>query len=768
MAYIDLPQEMRVRRQWCITGPDKQPYCVGDNGYLENLSVHENDKFLTFEQAVHYTGLFKGSFIGFILMDTDPFACIDLDVKGPHNAPDKPHTWTTPEELDRYIKITEAFPSYTEVSISGQSLHIWVKANIGLGCRRDGVEVYSQERMLVCTGNVYRGGDIVDCQEMLESMVIQMRKGDARQSHALADSEQTHDDSQVWEMLNTAGNADKFRQLSSGNWQEEFPSQSEADLAVMSMIAFFTPNNEQSKRLFRVTQLGQREKATKNDRYLDFTLETIRSRMYRENAVSETARDLARSLVMELQNKGSFGTQQNINRTVEEKIASLPEVPDGEIDWPPGFAGALAQFVYSVSVRPIREVSIMTAIAFLAGVCGRTWNISNTGLNMYIIVVARSGIGKEALHTGLSLLSRFAPGFIDFQTYASGPALTKRINAPETQMSITNVVGEFGKRLRKMSADERNEGPLSTLRSVMMDIYMKSGKGSTVGGMSYSNKDNNTEDRGPFAYSMIGESTPKTLYEALTETMMEDGFLSRFLIVDYKGDRPPPNKENIDMVLDTHLRMGIDNIVNFANNAGKSEENIVEVGYEPEALKLLDSFSEYCDSQIDGKDDESYRQMWNRAHIKALRLSALLCIPDNVSAPKVKEEYALWAIDLVQKDIALMSARIKSGDVGLDDNTRERKMLTTLRDFISKPVTGYNPSMAKDGIVPYRYIQQRLAAANCFKLFSMGASRGISTALQICMDSGYIQEVDKMTLSTNHGYNGRAFRVLTLPNLSED
>lgn len=103
--------------------------------------------------------------IGFVLSANDPFACIDLDVKDD----------TTAEDMERFKSIVTTFNSYSELSRSGRGMHIWVRGNIGPGCKRGGVEVYSQERFIICTGSVYIDAPVEDRQELLANMVTQMR-----------------------------------------------------------------------------------------------------------------------------------------------------------------------------------------------------------------------------------------------------------------------------------------------------------------------------------------------------------------------------------------------------------------------------------------------------------------------------------------------------------------------------------------------------------------------------------------------------------------
>lgn len=81
--------------------------------------------------------------------------------------------------------------------------------------------------------------------------------------------------------------------------------------------------------------------------------------------------------------------------------------PVGALRCPPGWAGVIAQYIYDQAPRPQAEAAIVASLGLLAGICGRQWSISNTGLNIYLVLVARSATGKEAIHSGVGRLCAF-------------------------------------------------------------------------------------------------------------------------------------------------------------------------------------------------------------------------------------------------------------------------------------------------------------------------------------------------------------------------
>lgn len=80
-------------------------------------------------------------------------------------------------------------------------------------------------------------------------------------------------------------------------------------------------------------------------------------------------------------------------------IAAPAAAQSPTLAWPPGRAGRLAQFIHDSSYSPVREVAITATLGLLAGVCGRAYR-THTGkdLALYMILVARSGIGKDGIH----------------------------------------------------------------------------------------------------------------------------------------------------------------------------------------------------------------------------------------------------------------------------------------------------------------------------------------------------------------------------------
>ncbi len=235
----------------------------------------------------------------------------------------------------------------------------------------------------------------------------------------------------------------------------------------------------------------------------------------------------------QLQQQTQAERRADFARQLEERRIADGPAPSiqGVLRAPPGFVGALAQFIYQQAPRPVAEVAIVGALGLMAGIAGRDWSISGTGLNLYAVLVARSGIGKEAMNTGIGKVITAAMvkcpevgTAVDFSDYASGPALIKAIcqNPAFVNVAVKSaqVLGDGrGQRLLVNAVISQGiDRPVRQIRSGSCrgrDQLQQSGLQRRIG------------CRGRLQFDW-GNDTEQVLQQFHSPTM-EDGFLSRFL-----------------------------------------------------------------------------------------------------------------------------------------------------------------------------------------------------------------------------------------------
>jgi len=564
------------------------------------------------------------------------------------------------------------------------------------------------------------------------------------------------------------------------------------------MLTFYSKSNRQVINLFRDSSLGQRDKATRNTDYLIRTIKKIRAREVAEQSTQigiVLESDKFRSELKAVQEQiailqgatnpvevhplhvaGLAVPQQHIPNTAAAMASNAPlpatvvAASEEGAPWPPGIAGKIAQFVYQSAPRPVKEVAIVASLGLLAGVCGKAWHLPQSGLNMYITLIAQSGVGKEAMHSGISAIVKAVTqvdptfhNFVNFDSFASGPALTK---GAAMNPSFVNISGEWGKTLKRMAEATGGKDPsISSLRQVMTNLYQKSGPQSIVGGIRYSQADNNIASVSGVAYSMIGETTPGTFFEALTEDMMEDGFLSRFLSVEYTGIRKQAN-ENQLMIPDSALIEVLANLGNAANRVVTGTSPSIPIGRTEDAATIMANFEKECDSEINKSNNESYRQMWNRAALKAMRVAGLLAVADHHLYPCITAPQIEWAIDLVRRDIGIMKRRIEIGDVGVTDKSRERKLAMIISNYLNKPTPKSHQEAERlkaGNVVSRRYIQVYCGQSAAFSKFRGGAVQGMDLAIKSFIDNGFLAEVPKEKAHKVYAYHGKCYQILNLP-----
>lgn len=238
-----IPTELQNLKQWCCyklveqKNTDKLSKLPINPETKKGAKSNDPSTWVDYDTALLYADEYDG--VGFFF--TPPYVGVDIDS-------------VNLEKIDtKTLEIINTLDSYTEISVSGKGLHIIVRGSIPGGvCRKGTLEMYQEARFFAMTGNILRGcpDEVYDRQQELEKIYKKyMEQPKIIVDYGIQDKRIVN----LNDLLKVKN--EKFRKLFSGQF-EEYPSQSEADLAFCSMVAYFTDGNaELMDKAVRESQL---------------------------------------------------------------------------------------------------------------------------------------------------------------------------------------------------------------------------------------------------------------------------------------------------------------------------------------------------------------------------------------------------------------------------------------------------------------------------------------------------------------------------------
>ncbi len=263
--FENIPEELRLRAQWVgwsFVRKDederwaKIPFNARTLKYAKTNNSRSWSTFIEAMAAFKRGGL---DGIGYVFSSDDEYAGIDLD-----NCLDAEGSITSPLAREWANKLQ----SYTEKSPTGTGLHVIVKAVVGAGLKRGGIELYDRARYFTVTG--YRVGDeereIHSRQKLvdkLKSILTPDRPPKVEHQQATIDDvppEQASSNGkpatppvtvdEMLEVILRSKQAAKFSQLNDGD-DSEYDSPSEADQALCSIAVFWDESGVLVDEVFR-------------------------------------------------------------------------------------------------------------------------------------------------------------------------------------------------------------------------------------------------------------------------------------------------------------------------------------------------------------------------------------------------------------------------------------------------------------------------------------------------------------------------------------
>lgn len=272
----NIPDELKQLKNWCVWKFEKR------NGKRTKIPFNaetgefakSNDKstWSSYENAVNAEGV---DGIGFFF--EPPYLGIDID-----DIDDDLHRFKQGDKLDNIVsEFNEAFKSYTEVSPSGNGLHIIVKGKIPGSRRRKGnIEMYDSGRFFTMTGKtIGKYKDVTEVSEQVFKTIYEKYLPDNTVKYPTTNNYQQniHNLSEI-DVINEiykSKQAKLFDDLMKGNYEPYYTSHSEADMALANILAFWCARDySQMDSIFRQSNLyrDKWDEKRKNSTYGEQTL----------------------------------------------------------------------------------------------------------------------------------------------------------------------------------------------------------------------------------------------------------------------------------------------------------------------------------------------------------------------------------------------------------------------------------------------------------------------------------------------------------------
>lgn len=725
---------------------------------LALLDMHKPETWATFEECSASTQ----PAIGRLLQYGEGYTVIDIDGIPQGMDPEQAQLL-----YDFQMWIYSRYTSYAERSQSGSGCHIILLANLNGGYRQPGFEVYGHQRYMITTGDVIRGGTVTEDQQGVDELAAFMASKTV--DYGLPeDEDDERSPAEIIEKASGAKNGAKFKQLFYEGFKEG-DDWSALDAALAQMIAFWTKNHRLGVEVFAQSALWRGDGSLYKKRgyespekYVhDYLLGRTFARAWNlrgKDEAEEAERFAAGQKIAEV-----YMREAQIRADTVEDDGS-PEVASS-LPWPGGgLLADVANYILSSAMRPVPEVALAGAVAFLAGIAGRQFNISGSGLTQYIVLAADTGRGKEAAAAGIDRLiqgmEKIDPSIQEFMGpghIASGQGL---IRALSERHSMFSVQAEFGHTLKVITDPRANHADLRT-RQVLLDIFGKSGEGRKIYSSAYSDTEKNTQVIEAPNFCMLGETTPEKFFKAFDTDLVAEGFLPRFTCFIYDGPRVARNPAANQLPPEALLNRIRDLLAHVLKL--KYENKFVHIHADHEAQQMLDAFDKECDKHINNPVVPEGKELWNRAHLKVLRLAALAAVGDVDHAtgqlPVVRPYHVEWALGVVRMDLTRMESRISAGEVGEGEITFESHVTKMVRRYLKmnenqRSAYKVPKSIISDQqLIPFTYLRRVLRSLSEFKNHRLGVERAISDAVKDAVRAEVLLQVPA-TLLEGKGLKG--------------
>lgn len=343
-------------------------------------------------------------------------------------------------------------------------------------------------------------------------------------------------------------------------------------------------------------------------------------------------------------------TEMFENLEVHDSADALPDISQDsgvskskfDIEYPPGLAGGIAEYVFKSSRMRVKSFAIAAALTVIAQLNANRAYVkkSNTALNLYQCLIGDTGKGKEDPRKAIKRLLDAAKDFDRssiHESIASGAALLRSLeNKPNTLI----LMDELGMYLKVAISDKGSIHQKEFIKEIMTLFGV--GR-SFFAGKSYANANQNIGRINRPYINLLGTTTPLELFDGITLNLVDNGLLNRFLFI-------PASEENaINREPDIEIHKDLAQGMAYITGIGSFKEK-EELDYESGAHELLIELVEKHTKT------GQFANLWNRAEEMTIRIAGLVSLGDGGI---IKQVHVQWAWRYVTASINAFVERLE-------------------------------------------------------------------------------------------------------------
>ena len=442
-----------------------------------------------------------------------------------------------------------------------------------------------------------------------------------------------------------------------------------------------------------------------------------------------------------------------------------------EIDWPPGLMGEVCQQINkNFFYYPNKIMAISAGLAAFAGIMGRVYQVDGLGLNMYITLLAKSGMGKDGIDEAVKHI-----------VMANEPLDAEKnfLGSPEffSERAIFNMFSKKG--MSKVCISDEagmksgsTAGDTLRVQSTLLTLFGRSTRGKTAEATQLSNASDNCPMLHSPSLTVLHLSVPKSYLKNLKEgNSHETGRLARVWLLRAPDEYPYEN-ENRTREFDNIIYKRILEIKNICR--GVKEAGLLNSPmYKTFNIKLPDWLKEQKPQRLWRDRQKKYAEMGDdlrenlcsRAWSKILKMSAICSVVNGKT--EIGEGEYKWATKCIERELKFVQHTFYNESTDTLEGLAKNVMYVTISNVLrgkskdakvkAREQLHKKNMISKSTIVYLTKNNNLLNSLDDDPKFKSNPINGNQKVLDYMVKMNYLRRISEDVVKRNLGVTGRGY-----------